>query len=80
MNTDEKETLRKAIIAGEITWKCWWDGGLLGPICKAWNVYGYPTVFVIDAKGVIRRRGVKGEALDRVVDELLKEIKSVPKG
>jgi peroxiredoxin len=79
VNTDEKETLRKAIGSGEITWKCWWDGGLLGPICKAWNVYGYPTVFVIDGNGVIRRRNVRGEALDQVVDGLLAEIKSTPK-
>ena len=79
VNTDEKETLRKALIAGEITWKCWWDGGLMGPICKAWNVYGYPTVYVIDAKGVIRRRNANGTALDQAVDDLLKEITSLPK-
>jgi peroxiredoxin len=79
VNTDEKETLSKAIAAGEITWKCWWDGGLMGPICKAWNVYGYPTVFVIDAKGVIRRRNLRGQALDACVDELLAEINAPPK-
>jgi peroxiredoxin len=79
VNTDEKENLRKAIIAGEITWKCWWDGGLLGSICKAWNVHAFPTVYVIDANGVIRRRNPRGETLDKVVDELLKEIESLPK-
>jgi peroxiredoxin len=80
VNTDEKETLRKAIGSGEITWKCWWDGGMLGPICKAWNVYGFPTFFVIDASGVIRRRNVKGATLDEVVDGLLAETNSPTKG
>src|SRR5262249_33819875 len=39
VNTDQdRATLRKSIKDGEITWRCWWDGGLEGPICKEWNV------------------------------------------
>jgi hypothetical protein len=48
---------------------------LPGPDGPAW----YPTVFVIDASGVIRRRNLRDEALDKVVDKLLKEIENAPK-
>ena len=44
-----------------------------GPIVETYHVRGYPTLFVIDAKGVIRRKNVIGEELDRAVDDLLKE-------
>src|SRR3954466_13982807 len=34
---------------------------------------GMPAVFVLDAKGVIREKDVRGAALDRAVDALLEE-------
>ena len=54
--TDEDEgPIRKQIAAGQITWRCWWErGGTHGPIPASWNVRGYPTVYVLDHKGVIR--------------------------
>ena len=52
VNTDpDRETLRKSIREGEITWPCWFDGGRDGPITSRWNVLSFPTVFVIDAGG-----------------------------
>ena len=31
IDTDtERQTLRKAISAGEVTWRCWWDGAMDG--------------------------------------------------
>jgi peroxiredoxin len=74
VNTDEEvETLKKAIEAGEITWRCWWDGGTDGPITTRWGVTGFPTIFVLDRDGVIRFKNVRGEDLDRAVDSLLAE-------
>jgi thiol-disulfide isomerase/thioredoxin len=73
VNADEdKATLVSSIKMREITWRCWWDG-LLGPICTKWNVAGFPTIYVIDAKGIIRYKGVHDQALDEAVDTLLKE-------
>ena len=53
---DEKaEPINEEIVSGEITWRCWWDkGGPRGPISTAWNVHAYPTVYVLDHRGVIR--------------------------
>ena len=33
-----------------------------------------PTIYVVDAKGVIRFKNVRGEAMDKAVDQLLKEM------
>jgi peroxiredoxin len=74
VNTDpERETLQKSIRDGEITWRCWWDGGQGRPISSRWNVLSFPTIFVIDAKGVIREMGTRGKDLDQTVERLVKE-------
>jgi peroxiredoxin len=74
VNTDEdKGTLRKSIEAGEVTWRCWRDGRPDGPICSKWSVYSFPTVYVLDSRGVIRFKGVDGKALDDAVDTLMNE-------
>jgi RNA polymerase sigma factor (sigma-70 family) len=70
----EKKTLEESVQKGEITWRCWWDG-LEGPIARQWHIEGYPTVFVLDTKGVIRFKhlGQQDKALDQAVNELLQE-------
>ena len=76
INSDPKERLRQAMKRENITWRSWWDGGnTRGPIAKAWNIKGWPTIYVLDHKGVIRYREVRGKSMDEAVDTLLKEIK-----
>ena len=66
----------KVRIEKELTWRSFWNGpeGTQGPISKAWNVWGWPTVYIIDSNGVIRARNKRGEELDEVVDQLLAEM------
>jgi RNA polymerase sigma factor (sigma-70 family) len=55
MADEKREAIHKEIAAGEITWRCWWEkGGTDGSIPRAWNVRGYPTVYILDHEGVIR--------------------------
>jgi thiol-disulfide isomerase/thioredoxin len=55
MTDAEAGPIRKEIESGVITWRCWWErGGTEGAIPTAWNVHGFPTVYVLDQKGVIR--------------------------
>jgi len=77
VNSDEdREELKRTLVKEEITWRSFWDGGSRsGPIATKWNVTGWPTIYVIDAKGVIRFKGVRGDAMDKAVDELLAEMK-----
>jgi hypothetical protein len=77
INSDpDREKLKEVLKKEEITWRSWWDGGSThGPIASKWNVRGWPTVYVLDAKGVIRYKNVRGEAMDKVIDELMAEMK-----
>jgi hypothetical protein len=76
INSDgDKEALREVLEKENITWRSFWDGGTTsGPIATAWNVRGWPTIYVLDAQGRIRYRGVRGEAMDKAVDTLLAEV------
>ena len=58
-----------------ITWRSFWNGpeGTQGPIAKAWDVMGWPTIYILDAKGIIRARNKRNEAMEEVVMELLAE-------
>ncbi len=74
VNSDEaEETLRTSIGTGEITWRCWRDGGTEGPITTRWGVSSFPTIYILDPGGVIRFKDARGEALDEAVSALLLE-------
>jgi hypothetical protein len=76
VNTDqEKATLQKAIADGEITWRCSCDGGTTGRITTPWLVKQFPTTFVLEHKGVIRSKDLRGQPLIEAVDQLLEEVK-----
>src|SRR5207247_2477894 len=81
INSDrDREALKKTMEEEKITWRSWWDGGSTqGPIATAWNVRGWPTIYVLDHKGVIRFTGVRGEAMDKAVDTLLEELEGAKK-
>jgi hypothetical protein len=68
-----REALKKCEGKFNITWRSFFDGRG-GPISKKYNVKFLPTIYVLDAKGVIRYKGVRGEAMDRAVDQLLAEL------
>jgi hypothetical protein len=68
------DKLRNIIKEQGITWRNAADGTTDGPWATQWNVQGWPTIYVLDAKGVIRYRGVREKAMDDAVDALLGEI------
>src|SRR5262245_55818638 len=75
VNSDtDRDALKETLVKEQITWPSFWDKSTDGPISSAWNVSGWPTIYVLDAKGVIRFRNVRGEAMDKAVDELLAEM------
>jgi RNA polymerase sigma factor (sigma-70 family) len=72
---EEKAAAVAAVKSAGITWPNWNDGGPAeGAIAKRYHISGYPTVFVIDAQGIIRQKKVLGRSLDRAVEELLGEL------
>jgi len=60
----------------EIPWRQAIDGTTSGPLATRWNVRGWPTIYILDAKGVIRFKGdgTRGAALGRSVEKLLAEM------
>jgi thiol-disulfide isomerase/thioredoxin len=71
-NTMERESM---------TWPTFWDGtnGSRNPISSNWNIDGWPTVYILDAHGVLRYRmdgygNLTSNLLNGCVDELMKEL------
>ena len=69
-----KENCRKQ----GITWRNSWQGSTAGPLCREWGVFKFPTIYVLDGKGVVRYVDVVEDGLDRAVDQLLAEMKKEP--
>ena len=75
INSDPRETAKKAVEEENLTWRSWWDGGnTSGPIASKWNVSGWPTIYVLDEEGVIRYKNVRGPAMGKAVETLLAEM------
>ena len=47
-------TLKEVQERRSLNWRSWFDGPPQGPICQLWKVQGFPTIYLIDAKGSIR--------------------------
>jgi len=72
VNSDTDQTRLKTVLRKEgITWRSFRDGAASDAIAKAWNVRSWPAVYVLDRKGVIRYRNLRGRELDEAVDALL---------
>jgi hypothetical protein len=77
VNSDDKrEFAKNATITENLTWRSFWNGpgGTSGPISSAWRVSSWPSIWVIDDRGVIRYRNVRGPEMEAAVEALLKEI------
>jgi thiol-disulfide isomerase/thioredoxin len=75
---DKKETLTKFLEKEPMPWSHWFNGRK-GEIGEQLNVRFFPTIFVLDGKGVIRYKGVRGKAMDKAVDALLAEMEGEKK-
>jgi hypothetical protein len=75
VNSDQdKAELKKAMAKENITWRSFWNGGSTqGPISTRWAVQGWPTLYVIDHKGVIRHKHV-GSPGDKVLDDEIEKL------
>jgi thiol-disulfide isomerase/thioredoxin len=71
---EDKKELEEFLEKESMPWTHWWDGAE-APLVKQWNVRFFPTIYVIDAKGVIRQKNIRGEELEKAVAKLIAETK-----
>ena len=75
-------TIREAKEREGLDYRVWWDGygkkrrPTKGPIHTAWNVTRWPTIYILDERGVIRFAQKRHAEVITAVNKLLKEKKS----
>ena len=78
INSDPKlEVAKKGKVDSHLPYRAFWDGNqeknTEGPIAKAWGVTGWPAIYVLDKKGIIRFAGLRHEDLLKAVAQLMAE-------
>lgn len=74
---DDLALARRATEKDKLNWRSWWNGSRGGErISAQWQVSAFPTIYVLDVKGIIRYRqeGVPDAALDKAIEQLLQEM------
>ena len=74
INSDrDREKIKQICKEKKLTWRSFWNGGSTGgPISTRWNVSGWPTIYLIDHKGIIRAKGHRID--DKLLDKLVAEV------
>ncbi|MEQ1894648.1 MAG: TlpA disulfide reductase family protein [Planctomycetota bacterium] len=77
INSDgEAEDVKKMLAEQGITWRQAIDGDTTGPWATKWNVSGWPTLYLLDAKGKIREYWLGSpdeKELDQKIEALIAE-------
>jgi thiol-disulfide isomerase/thioredoxin len=68
-----KETLIEFLSREKMPWAHWWNGSQ-GGVIEDWDIQAFPTIYVIDAQGVVRHKNLRNEALEAAVNQLLKDV------
>lgn len=84
INSDtDRDRIKERIKEEKMTLRSWWDGGNTSrPIASSWNVEGWPTLYILDYKGVIRHKFLEfpGKVkFDGALEALLKEMEKEQK-
>ena len=69
---EKKEKLTEFLAKEKMPWAHWWNGST-GGIIDDWGVRNFPTIYVLDAHGVIRHKDLHGDELEKAVNALLAE-------
>ena len=75
----DRDKHRELMVRKGLAWRSWWDGGgdanTTGPISRRYNVDAWPTLYVLDHRGIIRHKSLGSpgtKTLDSVIDALVK--------
>lgn len=75
VNSDRQlKTILDAKASGKAPgYRTWWDGSTNGPISNAWDIWKWPSTFILDADGVVRFVDKRKDGMIEAVAELLEE-------
>lgn len=73
IHPSDASRLKAAIKKFNVIWRNIPDGPDRGQIGARWNLWSWPTIYVIDAEGIIRYRDIRGSDLDKAIETLLAE-------
>lgn len=80
VNSDEElQTIKKARARHGLDYRTWWDGSTEGPISSSWNIWGWPSTFILDEDGVIIHVDRRRREIFNAVDALIEKVR-VPGG
>ncbi len=82
VNGDEDRAKGNEVAAkNKMGWRSFWNGSktATSTLAQDWNVTGWPTVYVLDDRGVIRFKDLHRDELDKAVDELVDELEKKAK-
>jgi peroxiredoxin len=72
VSVDDKDILKEFLKEESIPWTLWCPGSD-STIRKDWHVRFFPSIYVIDAKGVIRYKYIREKELEEAVEKLVAE-------
>jgi hypothetical protein len=76
INSDPVERFAELVKDGTTTWRSFRNEQEYGKISTKWAVTGWPTLYILDHKGVIRHIGLRGEAMEEAMAKLIEEAKA----
>ena len=80
VNTENQAVLTRLVAEQGVTWRTWADGQN-GPIARQFQIESFPTLFLIDAEGIVRAHyagSPSEEDLNKAIESLLVEAERSP--
>ena len=77
VNSDTYEVAKTYKKENDLAYRSFWDGPVQekGPIATAWNVVGWPTIYILDQSGKIRFANERHEDTLKAVAQLMAELR-----
>ena len=72
VNSDIPNELKATLAKEALPWKNFADGSSSGPISSVWNIRSWPTLYLIDAQGIIVAKQMSLTSLEERIRTLMK--------
>ena len=77
VNSDGEKKLKTLVKDGTVLWRNFTDKQSYGKISGTWGVRSWPTLYLIDHKGVIKHKGLRGKEMEEAIKKMVKKAEEV---